>query len=138
MKRAGKRIDVGEVLNSDRELTPEEQEALHDVANEAWMDLRAELNSRARNVYAVSSPHEFAECVGQHMNDADRVEMTKAEAYHCPSCGRHLKDRRTPIASSILGERRRLRDLYMLIDRTPEGPDRERATRRFIAALGLA
>lgn len=138
MSQPSKKIDVAEILQTDRDLTPEELEALQNVADSAWRDLRSQLHDRARNVYAVASPGAFAECVQQHMGDEDRVDMVKADAYHCPECGRHLKDRRTPVAASVLVERRRLRDLYLLIDRTPEGPARERATRRFIAALGNA
>lgn len=130
--------NLAQLLRSDRELSQEEQEALRDLADQAWSDLRAELNSRAHNAYAIADPGDFATCVREHMDHDQRVEMTKADAFHCPGCGRHLKDRRTPLASSVLVERRRLRDLYLRIDRSPDGPTREQATRQFIAALGMA
>lgn len=131
------KIDLTDLLETDRELSAEELDVLQQVADGAWMTLRSELHDRAANVYGVAAPDEFTECVTQHMDLEARRAMAEAEVYSCPDCGRHLKDRRTPVASSVLGERRRLRDLYLCMDRASEGPDREKATRQFIAALGI-
>jgi hypothetical protein len=133
------RPDASEIqqLLDKPDLNEADKIRLTEYAEAEWGDILAALRSRSRNAYAVAEPNDFATCITQHMSTVEQIEMTRADVYHCPKCGRHIKDRRTPVASSVLVERRRLRQLYLAIEEAAAGEARDEATRRFIAALGV-
>lgn len=129
--------DVAALLLSEDDLSDDELEILAKHADTAWRDIRSQLRVRAAWTYGVADPADFAACVRHHMDPQQRIDMMAADAYWCPECGRHLKDRRTPVATSVMLERRRLRDLYRRVDEASDERGRTEALRRFIAALGL-
>lgn len=128
--------ETSDLAAVERELTQVEQERLMALAEEAWRDIVASFADQARAAYSVAPREAFALCVGTHMNRRARQSMLRAEVYHCPVCGRLLKDRHTTAASSILLERRRLRELWREVQRLPSGPERDSALRKFVVALG--
>lgn len=128
--------DVAELLQADRELTPEEQSRLRRVGQAGWKGLQVFLSGRSRASYAVADEDDFTACVFQHMNLQDRNEMLAADVFFCPVCARLLKDRKNPVASSILLERRRVRELWLDVEQSP--PElMDAALDRFRRALGL-
>lgn len=130
--------DTGnELLHADRELTHEERQRLRTMAAAGWSTIQSLMRGRAREVYALASPQDFGECVFQHMNIDQRASLVFADIYQCPVCGRLLKDRRTPVASSLLLERMRLRDLWLQVEMAEDEDFRVEAMRRFRSALGL-
>lgn len=129
--------DVVELLEADRELTEHERGQLQRLGQRGWVGLQALLHGRARAVYAVAAPEDFAFCTQSHMSESDRQEMIGAEVYQCPGCGRLLKDRKTGIATSILLERGRLRELWLDVEGAHD-EEYPSAMARFRRALGLA
>lgn len=90
------KFDIQKLLNTDRELTPEEFEALRTEAEATWSTINDESARLARQTYASSSPQEFTECVLRHMSTDECLELVRANMYSCPHCGRLLKDRGRP------------------------------------------
>jgi hypothetical protein len=129
--------NVEELLDTDRELTPPEQNRLRTLAATGWSYITERLQHRARDAYSSTEPGEFAECVFEHMGVTDRANMITADVFECPKCGRLLKDRHNTASSSILLERRRLRDLWVDVEVAEDGPAREHALADFRSALGL-
>jgi hypothetical protein len=129
--------DVAELLKADRELTPEEQSRMRRVAEAGWKGLQSLLNGRSKTTYSVASERDFTECVFEHMSPEQRDAMMSSDLYSCPVCERQLKNRNTPVASSILLERARLRQLWLDVEQAPPEQMNE-ALDRFRRALGLA
>lgn len=129
--------DVADLLSADRELSEQEMQRLHQVGREQWATLKAMLRSRARDAYAVSAPEDFEHCVTEHMSAPDWAEMVVSGVFACPVCERPLKDRRTPVATAVLLERRRMRQLWQEVEASE--PDQLDA-RMFVfrRALGLS
>jgi hypothetical protein len=130
--------DVADLLSADRELSDEEMERLRQASSAQWATLKAMLRSRARDAYAVSAPEDFERCVSEHMGAPDWAEMVVSGVFQCPVCARPLKDRRrTPVATAILLERRRVRRLWQEVEAsTPEQLDARMLV--FRRALGLS
>jgi hypothetical protein len=128
--------DLAELIEADRELTPAEQGRLKSLAGAGWAYVNRFFSGRSRETYAMAAPVDFAECVFDHMDIGQRAELITADVYSCPGCGRLLKDRKNPVASSILLERRRLRELWLDVEAAPDDK-RDKALERFRRALGL-
>jgi hypothetical protein len=127
-----------ELLHADRELTHEERQRLRTMAAAGWSTIQSLMRGRAREVYSLAKPEDFGECVFQHMNIDQRAALVFADVYQCPVCGRLLKDRKTPVASSLLLERMRLRELWLAVESAEDDEQaRGEAMRRFRSALGL-
>jgi hypothetical protein len=127
---------VAELLEADRELTPDEQSRVRRIGEAGWMFLKVLLSSKAKASYSVADEDDFTDCAFNHMNSADREEMVASEVFFCPVCSRLLKDRKSPVASSILLERRRVRELWLDVEQSP--PElMDAALDRFRRALGL-
>lgn len=128
--------DVSELLRTERELTAEEQERLRRVSHAGWRGIQSVLEGRSKTAYAEAAEEEFAKCVFGHMVPSERDTMIGADIYFCPVCNRLLKDRKTPVASSVLLERARVRELWLAVEKA--GPDDvEKAVEAFRRALGL-
>lgn len=91
--------DLPDLLYVERELTPCEQNRLLRLAAAGWGHINGLLTRRAREMYALATAREFGECVLSHMNPEQRTDLVLADLYHCPGCGRRLKDRSA--ASSV-------------------------------------
>lgn len=128
--------NLRELLETDRELTGEERAQLMSVGQQEWAAVHSTLITKAKAVYSVADHDSFNACVFQHMDANDRTAMVVAEVYECPGCGRLLKDRRSPVASSILLERKRLRTLWMNVEDADEAA-MPTALRTFRRALGV-
>ncbi len=128
--------DLHELVNADRELTDDERSRLRAASQAGWEDIGKFLASRARAAYTADSD-DFAECVFQHMDEDQRVIMVAADLYNCPECGRLLKDRKNPVASSILLERGRLREAWLRVEQARDSETAEQALVQFKKALGL-
>lgn len=128
---------LNELLDADRDLTREEMNRLRVAGEEAWADVTEILVQGSRLTYRVASEEELRQCIQNHLDSTERIVMANAEAYHCWVCGRLLKDRNSPVASSILVERSRLAALFTDAETQPPGPERRRLWQRFRAALGL-
>lgn len=128
---------VADLLTADRELSDQEMERLRLASKQEWATLSQMLRHKASATYAVADVADFEFCVTEHMDSADWAEMVVAGVFQCPTCSRLLKDRGTPVASAILLERRRVRDLWEAVEAA--APDsRENAMTRFRRGLGLA
>ncbi len=128
--------DIARLLETDRELTPAEMEQLRSASNSGWTGIAKILGERAQVAYSVVSRDDLADCLYAHMDGEDDQEMITADAYHCPVCGRLLKDRRNAAASGILLERQRIQQLWKQVEATkPE--EFSEAVERFRRALGL-
>ncbi len=125
-----------ELLDADRELTEHERRRLRTLAATGWAHITGALRNRAHQTYSLAEAADFAECIFNHMSVDDRASMILADVYNCPGCSRLLKDRRTPVASGILVERERMRQLWLQVEQAPEG-ERQAAIDRFRSALGL-
>jgi hypothetical protein len=130
---------LAELLELERELTPEEQAILSRYSDEVWRTLTNDANSKVRAAYEVSDLSTFSNCMTVHMDQMATIDMVTSEVYHCPQCGRLLKDRRSPIASALLQERRRLAGMLTDVEDTQvDTPERASRWARFRAALGLS
>ena len=125
-----------DLLEVDRELSPEEQGRLARIGRISWHQLLQMLVSRARTTYSVSEPEQFTICVREHLSHDQRADMVNADVYTCPQCSNLLKDRQTPVASGILLERMRLRELWLDVEQAPTS-DFDVRFDRFRRALGL-
>lgn len=130
--------DLADLLNTDRELSDTERSRLLQLSATIWGDVTTLAAHQARAAYQVANAEQFTECVRHHMDGPQTLVLLNAEVYHCPRCGQLLKDRRTPVASSILLERSRLAALLTEAEDAPPGPERKRLWHRFRAALGLS
>ncbi len=128
--------DLNVLLNTERELSAEEQARLHAIGDESWEQFYRVLTWRARAVYSMATAAEFGQCVLHHMTAQERAALVSAEMYTCPQCHRLLKDRRTPVASAALLERTRVQELWLEVEAAPEDDKRE-AIARFRRALDL-
>jgi hypothetical protein len=129
--------DVGELLRTERTLTPEEQSTLARISTAGWKGIQAVLNGRSKAAYSVAAEEDFARCVFGHMLASERDTMIGADLYTCPVCERLLKDRKTPVASSILLERARVRELWLDVEKATTPDEIAEAAERFRRALGL-
>lgn len=129
-------VPVLELLNQPRELSASERSSLARLSDLSWSAARALLQARAGATYAVATPADFAACVGEHLSREDASRMRDADRYECPTCHRILKDRTHPIASVILDERERLRELWLDVEQSPV-ERLDEALDRFRNALGL-
>lgn len=128
--------DVSDLLRTERELTPDEQARLAAISTAGWRGIQTLLNGRARASYSVAAEADFAKCVFGHMVPSERDTMIGAEIYFCPVCDRLLKDRKSPVASSVLLERARVRELWLEVEKAAPD-DMEAAVDKFRRALGL-
>lgn len=129
---------IEELLTARRELTEFERERLQRYSAAAWETVSATIAARAHDTYMVASAQDFRECIGEHMTLVEQFDMVGADVFHCVVCGRLLKDRRTPLASSILLERRRLAAMLTEVEQAPRGSrERARLWLVFRAGLGL-
>lgn len=126
---------IQELLDTDRELTPQEQQTLHTLAATGWAQVTRILARNADRAYATANPEELGHCLFAHMTIEQRAALTLADAYHCPSCGRLLKDRNNPVASAVMLERRRIGEKWSDVEQaSPE--HREDAMDAFLRSLG--
>lgn len=126
-----------ELIDTDRELTPEEQTRLRTLAAAGWAHINRFFAGKAVLAYTMATPADFADCVFGHMDVDARSLLINADVYTCPTCGRLLKDRRTPVASGILLERARLRRLWQDVENASDR-SRDEAMARFTYALGIS
>lgn len=126
----------GDLLSVDRELTEHERRRLEMLGRRGWIQVMQLLALRAKASYNVAHSKVFTRCVQQHMDDCDRDAMIAAEVYTCPTCGTILKDRKSPVASSILLERGRLRAMWLDVEQA-KAEDFDEKLNRFRRALGL-
>jgi hypothetical protein len=126
---------LDELLLAERELTTDELTELRHLNERYWTYIQNDLNLRAHQTYAVAAPTDFRRCIVEHMSMSERIEMLDADVYTCPECHRLLKDRNTPVASAILLERRRIRELWQAAETAPAGTGQE-AIARFRRAIG--
>ncbi len=128
--------DDAELLSATRDLTPEEQSRLRRLSETGWKTVQTLLTLRSRASYSAADPEDFIECVQHHLTDSDRSDLRDADLYACPTCNRLLKDRRTPVASSVLLERTRLRKLWENVEQAPADA-MPQALDQFRRGLGL-
>lgn len=124
------------LLNADRELTASERKRLESLSKNGWLQVMALLAQRSKATYSVAGSQTFTRCVQMHLDDQDRDEMMDSDLYNCPVCETLLKDRGSPVASSILMERGRLRELWLDVEQAPHAEFDMRLD-RFRSALGL-
>ena len=110
---------------------------LFEASSKTWQDVAVTLAERSHATYAVAATDDFIRCVSEHMDHADRAEMVIAGVYECPQCARLLKDRQSPVATAVLLERQRLRELWIGVETATEA-ERERRMAYFRRGLGLS
>ena len=106
------------------------------LSKHGWNQVMQLLAQRSKSAYNAAASEVFTRCVQQHMNDDDRSTMMAADVYVCPECETLLKDRKSPVASGILLERKRLAQLWLDVE-TASIRDFDAAFDRFRRALGL-
>ncbi len=129
-------VAVSELLEVDRDLTEEEENRLAAFAEKTWGEIQGSVASRARAAYSVAPEETFRSCVRDHMDLLAWNEMIGADVYTCPVCATLLKDRRTVVASAVLIERARIREMWKEYEAAEPGPVREGLRQRLSAALG--
>lgn len=127
---------IAELLEADRELSPDEMQELAGISAIGWDQVVRRAEQLSARVYAVATPDEFFQCCKEHMNGADRSDMVRADLYTC-RCGRVLKDRRTPVSAAVLGERERIRNLWLQVEEAEGTEDFSAAVDLFRRAIGL-
>lgn len=130
--------ELEELLNTDRDLTGAERRTLRALAAAGWEQLSSLLTQRSREAYDAADPQAFGKCVTAHLDIVQIRELICADAYHCPQCGQLLKDRRTPVASTILLERRRMAGLWKAVEEAGNDEQRRMAMHRFRTGMGLS
>jgi hypothetical protein len=128
---------VQELLETQRELSETELARLRMWGERSWTQVNQLMSQRARAAYSVAPEGVFRHCVTFHMDDEARAQMMQAEAYSCSECGTLLKDRQNLAASAILGERRRLAELWKAVEESRDRATYSENYRAFRAALGL-
>jgi hypothetical protein len=129
--------DDSELLHAERELTITEMTRLRQLGEKTWLAMGRIIKHQAGLTYAMAEPADFSSCVQEHLTAIQRSAMVAANVFTCPECGLLLKDRGVPVATSILLERRRLAEMWMLVEQATDDEQRAEAARRFRTALGL-
>jgi hypothetical protein len=122
----------------EAELTPAQIQQTEALANQEFGGLLRGIRRRSHATYAVCAPHILHNCLSNHLDVVQTQDMIEAEVFHCPVCGNLLKDRRTKIATAIMLERQRLKELWQGVEDHIGDPDFHLHLDRFRAALGLA
>lgn len=120
-----------------QELTDEQIRAAEARTNAGFSSVLRQLRRRSHATYAVCDPYVLHACLSEHLNPDQIQDLIEAEVFNCPTCGMLLKDRHTKVATAIMLERHRLKQLWLRVEERADEPDFHLHLNHFRAALGI-